>query len=301
MTITRRSLLAGTAAATALSVLPVTVEAHDLGGVSVEVFSDGGFAMPLNILSSEAPRAELLAALGLKEGGVMELKSPLNVSLVRQGDKLTLIDCGSGDRFLPGSGELLATLEKAGIDKDKITNVLLTHAHPDHFWGAVDNFDEIAFPNATFHISEVERALWSAPDAASKLPPDREMFAAGATRVLKQLGDRLKTFKPGAEPVTGIQSLATPGHTPGHVSYLVAGRSGQLMVLGDALTHAVISFRHPQWKAGNDMDPQQAITTRLSLLDRLATDRLACIGYHFAGGGLGRVEKDGTVFRLVPA
>jgi glyoxylase-like metal-dependent hydrolase (beta-lactamase superfamily II) len=293
-------MLAAAATVTA-SIWPVRSHALDLGGVSVEVMTDGGFTMPLSILSSNAPRAELLAALGLSEGGPMEMRSPLNVSLVRRGNRLTLIDCGSGDRFLPGSGELLTTLEKAGIDREAVTDVLFTHAHPDHFWGAVDNFDDIAFPKASFHIAEAERALWAASDIASRLPPDREMFAAGATRILKALGDRLVTFKPDAEVVPGVKAIATPGHTPGHVSFQVQGSNGGLMVLGDALTHRVVSVQHPQWASGSDMDGAQGSATRLRLLDRLAADKLACIGYHFAEGGFGRVERAGAGYRLVPA
>jgi glyoxylase-like metal-dependent hydrolase (beta-lactamase superfamily II) len=299
--LTRRGFMAAAAATVAASTWPQTSHALDLGGVSVEVMTDGGFSMPLSILSSTAPRAELLAALGLADGGPQELRSPLNVSLVRRGERLTLIDCGSGDRFLPGSGELLTTLEKAGIDREAVTDVLFTHAHPDHFWGAVDNFDDIAFPKARFHIAEDERNLWSAPDIATRLPADREMFAAGATRILKALGDRLVTFKPGGEVAPGIQAVATPGHTPGHVAFQVQGSAGGLMVLGDALTHRIVSVQHPQWVPGSDMDGAQGAATRLKLLDRLAADKLACIGYHFAEGGFGRVERAGAGYRLAPA
>jgi glyoxylase-like metal-dependent hydrolase (beta-lactamase superfamily II) len=73
-----------------------------------------------------------------------------------------------------------------------------------------------------------------------------------------------------------------------------------LLVVGDALTHPVISFEHPDWRpAADHHDADRAVTTRRRLLDRLATDRTPLIGYHLPFPGIGRVERKGTAYSFV--
>ncbi|MFX6226410.1 MBL fold metallo-hydrolase, partial [Acinetobacter baumannii] len=74
------------------------------------------------------------------------------------------------------------SVETAGIDPAKVTQVLFTHAHPDHRWGALDEFDTPAFPNATHHMAQAEWDFWFAPDVFARLPEERHAFAAGAQR-----------------------------------------------------------------------------------------------------------------------
>ena len=67
--------------------------------------------------------------------------------LIEDGDKLTLIDCGLGDKqsekffghYHPhGDDSLDKSLSKAGFSRDDITDVFLTHLHFDHVGGAVE-------------------------------------------------------------------------------------------------------------------------------------------------------------------
>jgi glyoxylase-like metal-dependent hydrolase (beta-lactamase superfamily II) len=106
-------------------------------------------------------------------------------------------------------------------------------------------------------------------------------------------------FKPGDDIVTGLRALDTPGHTQGHVAFEIAGDGG-LIVGADALTHPLISFRHPQWRPVADHVAEQAVATRLRLLDRLATDRLKLIGFHLPYPGVGIVERTSGSYRFVP-
>ena len=87
----------------------------------------------------------------------------------------------------------------------------------------------------------------------------------------------------------------TAAHTQGHVSLELA--SG-LMVLGDALTHPIISFRHPDWRPAADHEPDRAIATRKKLLDRLSAEKLRVIGYHLPYPGTGGVERKVFLLRL---
>ncbi len=301
-TIDRREFLAATATVAfgtlapgvpSLAAEPSTLE---VAGFKVRTFSDGHLTLPANMLApkvDDATRAKALAAAGQQGSSI---KSPLNVTLIEKGDEKILIDVGSGSHFMDTAGRLAENLEAAGVDPDSIAKVIYTHAHPDHVWGTVNDFDELSFPSATHYISEAEWNFWMAKDVLSKVPEERHGFVAGAQRNLKAAKSQLKTMKPGEELGAGIHVLDTAGHTPGHVSIEIGSGKETAVILGDALTHPVISFQHPDWQPAVDQEPDKAVATRKRLLDKLATDKQAIIGYHLPGGGLGRVERKGTSF-----
>lgn len=299
---TRRQVLAGAAALGAAAMLPRPVVARSvarLGEREVISVSDGGFVLPVGMAAAGRANDEVRALLAASNLPTDRIESVLNVTLLREGDSYTLFDCGAGQNFLAGSGKLGENLAAAGIAPEKVKRVVFTHGHPDHLWGAVDDFDTPAFPEATYHFPEAERAYWQNPEIYKQLPEDRHAFAAGAQRILKLLEPKLAFFKPGTDVGNGIASIATPGHTPGHVSFELSGGSNTLIVLGDAITHSIISFRHPDWRNGSDADAALAAETRSKLLARLADQKIPIIGYHLPTPGLGRVERDGLAYRYV--
>lgn len=299
--VTRRFFLqgAGCAAVAGMALPARAVEVAKLGERSLHVISDGGFQMPLAAISRGVPPDEVTALLRAEGLPTDVSNTVLNVTLIKDGDDWTILDAGSGGNFLPGSGKLAANLEAAGIDKTKVKKVIFTHAHPDHLWGAIDEFDSDLFPNASYQISETEWAFWQSPDVYSKLPEDRHMFAAGAQRILKAIAEKTTRFKPGQEVAPGIVAIDSAGHTPGHVCFAVSSGGKSVLVLGDAITHKAISFLHPDWKSGSDTDAEMGAATRKKLLDQLATDKLPFIGYHLPSPGLGRAEKNGNAYRFV--
>lgn len=86
-----------------------------------------------------------------------------------------LVDTGNGPVANSGStgsfgpGMLFDLLESEGISKDSIKHVLLTHAHPDHLGGVVEDMVglEPSFPNAVVHISRTEYEYWTADPVRS--------------------------------------------------------------------------------------------------------------------------------------
>jgi glyoxylase-like metal-dependent hydrolase (beta-lactamase superfamily II) len=297
MRLTRRSLLAATAAGLAARALPAfaapTTFKH--GAFEVTVVSDGHLVLPVSFLAPEAPPAER-AALLQTAGDTFQ--SPTNVTLIRTGAELILVDMGSGDRFMPSAGKLWDNLKAAGIDKGKIGKVVFTHGHPDHLWGAVDELDELMTPDARFYVAAVEWDFWTGDNALRGLPAERAGFVTGARRNFAAIKQRVTMVKPGDEIVSGLRVLATPGHTQGHVALELAGGEG-LIVGGDVLTHPLISFQHPQWRPAADHVPDQAAATRRALLDRLAADRSKLIGFHLPYPGLGSVERKDGAYRFV--
>jgi len=201
---------------------------------------------------------------------------------------------------MPTAGKLWDNLKAAGIDKAKITKVVFTHGHPDHLWGTVDELDELVTPGAAFYVAGAEWDFWNGDNAARGLAPERAGFVTGARRNYAAIKGKVNMVKPGDEIVPGLRIIDTPGHTQGHVSLELAGGDG-LIVGGDALTHPLISFQHPGWKPPTDHLPDQAAATRLTLLDRLATDRCKLIGFHLPYPGIGTVERKDSAYRFVPA
>lgn len=286
----RRSLLTG------LALAPFAL--HTLAQAGQErLFTvlDGAFPLPAALLSKGRPEAEIKAALS----GAESYMSQLNVTVLERAEGFTVFDCGAGSNFIPGAGKLMEALASAGVAPEKVNHLVFTHAHPDHLWGCLDEFGGPAFPNATFHICQAEYAFWHHKDILSKLPEDRQVFATGAQRHLKALEGVLKRFEPEQEILPGLFASATPGHTPGHVAFDVKLGSEIVTVAGDALTHPVLSFRHPDWAGGFDHEPDVAAATRRRLLDRLAADKTVMVGYHLPSGGRGRVEKSGSAYRFV--
>ncbi len=301
--LSRRTFVAATAACIATRAQPAFAAlpySFQHGAFEVTVVSDGHLVLPTTFLAPDAPAAERSALLEAAGETGTQYNSPTNVTLIRTATDLILVDMGSGDRFMPSAGKLWDNLKAAGIEKGKITKVVFTHGHPDHLWGAVDDFDDLATPDATFLVARGEWDFWTGDNATRGLPPERAGFVTGARRNYAAIKDKVKMVKPGDDIVAGLRLIDTPGHTQGHVSLELAGADG-LIVGGDVLTHPLISFGHPDWRPTADHVPGQAAATRRKLLDRLATDHAKLIGFHLPYPGLGVVERKGLAYRFVPA
>lgn len=302
-TFDRRSFLAASVAGVAVRALPAfaaSPHAFRHGAFEVTVVSDGHLVLPTSFLApgAQAPEREAILKAAGQTGE--QYNSPTNVTLIRTNTDLILIDMGSGDRFMPTAGKLWDNLKAAAFDRAKITKVVFTHGHPDHLWGTVDELDDLVTPDAAFYVGAAEWDFWSGENATRGLPAERAGFVTGARRNYTAIKSKVKMVKGGDEIVSGLRIIDTPGHTQGHVSIELAGGDG-LIVGGDALTHPLISFHHPEWKPIADHVPDQAVTTRRKLLNRLATDRSKLIGFHLPYPGVGTVERKDNAYRFVPA
>ena len=76
------------------------------------------------------------------------------------------------------------------------------------------------------------------------------------------------------EVVGGVRAIATPGHTPGHTSYLVGSGKQQLLVLGDVTNIPLLFVKNPGWHAVFDTDAVMAETNRRKMMDRAIADKL---------------------------
>lgn len=275
------------------------------GAFEITVLSDGYFVLPppgtardIGFLYPDVPRTELETFMKSIGQGMDRVQLPNNVVLIRSASELMLIDTGAGAGWQPTAGKLVENLQLAGVDPTQITKVIFTHAHPDHLWGVASGDGALHFPNASYVVSAAEWNFWMADDVLSKIPENFRLFALGAKRDLSRIKDKLMTLKPDDEIVSGLRLMATFGHTPGHVSVEVAGADG-LVIAGDVVANAAVSFAHPEWRFGIDALPDIAVRSRQRLLDRAAGEKMRLLGSHWPYPGLGTVERAGAAYRFV--
>lgn len=267
-----------------------------LGDIRIDTLSDGNLVLPMSFVTDHEGAAEIMAKHGVT-GDTFE--PPCNVTLVRDGTNTVLFDVGSGPDFMPTAGKLSEAMEALGIAPDDVTHVVITHAHPDHLWGVLDDFDEPLFANASHMIGKREWDYWIDPETANTIGAGRESFAAGAIRRLKLLEEQITTFGEDEEILPGIGAIASFGHTPGHMSFEVRHGSDACLIVGDAIGNHHLAFAQPLWASGSDQDTEAGARTRLALLEKLANEQMPMVGFHLPDGGVGRVERDGDAFRFV--
>ena len=273
-----------------------SVRTIELGSGQLMLLSDGYMQLPLSFsLPDSIAQDERTALIERYQLDPESIRQPCTVTLWKTPEKTILIDAGGGTLFMPTLGNLLDSLASVDIEPADISDVVFTHAHPDHLWGLVDDFDELTFPEANYYMNSVEWDYWRADDTIDKTPDARKSFVVGAQNRMVYLEDRIQLFKWGDEVLPGLEAMDTSGHTPGHTSFALHQGSQSLMVLGDALIHPVFSFHKPSWPSGSDQNPEKGISTRLKLLDRAVADDQSVVGFHLPDSGYGQVEKDGSV------
>jgi len=271
----------------------------EFGAIKIDVVSDGSLTLPGNFIFEPMPKDELAPVLEKHGQSPEQLTPPCNVTLMRSGDRTVLFDVGSGPDFAPNSGILLDSLESLGVSPDDVTDIVFTHAHPDHLWGLLDDFDDPLFPEASYMIGKTEWDYWMNPNTVDAIGEARVSFAVGAQRRLAMIEDNITFFNDGEEIIQGVAARKSFGHTPGHMAFELNSGSQSVMIIGDAIANHHVAFERPEWPSGSDQDQDLASATRVGLLDQLATTKMQIIGYHLKGNGLGRVEKSGSAYRFV--
>lgn len=274
-----------------------------LGEAEVTIVSDGHLTTPASLLGVNADPEAVKAFLS---GHFLDTEvnyAHTNHVIVRAAGRTVLTDVGSGEKFQPTAGKLLQNLAAAGMRAQDITDVALTHAHPDHVWGALDDFDEPRIPDAIHHIGRTEHDWWMQDGLFDRVPEGMQAFVAGARNALRPMGemDRLAFVAHGAEIAPGVTMIDTPGHTAGHMSLAVQSAGAKMLVIGDALNNGYVSAERPDWIFGFDLDGAQAVATRRRLLEMAATERMTVVGYHFPFPGVGHLVRDGAAYRFIPA
>ena len=237
--------------------------------------------------------------------GVMKIS--FQCFVVRSGKERIMIDTciGNGRQreyevFSNLRGTFLEDIKAAGFPRETITKVLCTHLHQDHVgWNTMQDGGRFVptFPNARYLFGRKEHEHW-------------EMLKrTGSHHFMGHLKDAVDPITQAGladfiEPTLALTDevslFPTHGHTPGHVSVMIASKGQEAIITGDAMHHP-IQLAEPGFANNFDMDPETALKTRRQLYERAADKDILIIGTHFCDPTSGFIVRDGNAWKLKPA
>ncbi len=277
-----------------------------IGEFQATVISDGYGPIPVGpIFAANASETELAPVLkaNFMPPVIQVTNNPL---VVDTGRERILVDTGFGEKIGPPFGTfpgLEENLRRAGFSLESIDLVVITHCHLDHIGGLVTKSGALAFPKARYVFVDTEWNYWTGngyeSDVNSSPMPDpfKQATIAVARENLPSVAERSRFVKQGGEIANGVHYVAAPGHSPSHASILFTSGKEQFMHMGDIAHNPVTSLQHPDWTPVFDYDPVQAIKSRKVILDRVATDGVMAMAYHFPFPAIGHVVRRGTAYR----
>jgi len=139
------------------------------------------------------------------------------IALLRGHGRVVMIDTGAfGQRQL-----VLERLAANGLTPADVTDVVLTHSHWDH------SVNWVMFPNACVLIDSDELA-WSLKEPWGTTPVP-ELYVRELDR-----SPQLVRIGAGQQVLPGLTAHHAPGHTPGHLIFVLEGESRDIIFTGDA-------------------------------------------------------------------
>lgn len=318
--LSRRTMLAGSAAsAGALSLAPSFIEAYfnsamaqaagfnkyKVGSIDVCGIADGVNTFPLpDRFVVNQPKEEVVKALKAAGQDGEKLSIPFNPVAFQNGSRVVLIDTGMGpaaNTQNPNVGNTVKNLTAAGIDPNKVTDVVISHFHGDHINGLLNGTNP-TFPNAQVWVPAPEWKYWTDEGELGRAPEGRKGAFANVKRIFADgLKNKVTQYEHGKEVVPGLTSVATLGHTPGHTSFILASGNDKVFIQSDVTNVPYLFVNNPGWHVQFDQDAKMAEETRRKTFDMLSAEKMRVQGFHFPFPSLGRIEKAGDGYKLVAA
>jgi len=315
--VTRREMLASAAGVStlgltgSLSFMPsaLAADVREKGhysykvGPDIEVISiyDGIWQKPHNEgFITGATIEETKSAL--REAGLTDEHVPIEFAftVVKTGDRTILIDAGTGAQLAPTAGLGSKGMTNAGISKDDINTVLISHFHPDHIFGLMEkDTNAQVFPDVEIMVNENEFAFWTSEEGLKSLPENRRSLAKRIQATLSRWKN-VTQYTADKELAPGIRSVDTYGHTPGHTAFHLSSGNEEAILLGDLMNLPALFLTNLDWQPVFDADKEKAGKVRKAMVDRVVTDDITVAGYHFGFPNSGKFKKDGKSHTFVP-
>ena len=271
-----------------------------VGDFEVTVLSDGTQPLAADKLLVNIKPEEIVSALAMSY-----LKSPIensdNAFLVNTGEKLVLVDAGSGKLLGPTRGQLRANLIAAGYRPEQVDEIYITHMHADHVGGLADG-EAMAFPNAVVRIEKQDADYWMSTENMDKAPEQMKRFFVGAMASLNPYikAGQFKPFEGNTDLVRGLHAVASPGHTPGHAFFVAEGKGQKMVFWGDLVHVLAVQLMFPSAGIAFDTDPARAAVQRRGAFEDAAKEGYLVGGAHIAFPGVGRLRAVNNSYVWVP-
>ena len=276
---------------------PVIYPCCRIGDYQIIALSDGAMAASLELLSgigiSDAEDLQHLA--GVKDAGEIHI----NCYLIRGGGRTLLVDSGTGGHNNMG-GLLQSKLRRLGVHPDEIDTLLLTHGHPDHIGGLLNEQGDPVFKHAVLQIHPLEVAYWQDHAISAAASERGKRNIALARRVLDAYAEKIQLFDE-QEILPGISPVWLPGHTPGHTGFTVCSGQQRLLIWGDIVHFPHIQTVRPAVSVMFDVDPDLAAETRNTVLQKAVDEQLIIAGMHLDQTGFVRLRYAEGEYRIAPA
>ncbi len=210
--------------------------------------------------------------------------------LVRSPEATILIDTGIGPTAPPAVSRgrtLIDEIAETGTSVDEIDLVVLTHFHIDHIgWNRSRRGGAPLFSNARYLCSEDDWRFLESPEVERRFPYVREaLLDLAPYRVVDLVGGN-------HELGTGIRTIASPGHTPGHLSIEIECDGVTVVVTGDVL-QSPVQVHDTGLNSQYDLDHEMAAETRKALVARIAGQGSLMAAGHFLDPSVGILTTRG--------
>ena len=272
-----------------------------VGDFEVTALSDGTAPLAVDTLLTNTTPICVKHALDrwyLKE----PVDTSVNAYLVNTGTRLILIDSGAGVLFGPTVGKLADNLLASGYRPEQVDEVYITHMHADHVGGLMAG-DKLAFPNAIVRADKHDADFWLSQANMDAAPKDAKDFFKSAMISINPYvaAGKSKPFDGETDLAPGIKAMASAGHTPGHMTYIVESKGTKLVLWGDLMHVAAVQFAEPSVTIKFDTDPKAAAVQRKRAYADAARNGYWVAAAHLAFPGIGHVRADGKAYAWVPA
>lgn len=223
---------------------------------------------------------------------------PIQGFLLKTPSHIILVDsCVGNGKSVPGvpdwhmrsDSRFESSLTAAGVSFADIDYVLCTHLHTDHVgWNTqlLDGRWVPTFPNARYLMPAADEEVQRLRNGDMYIESVLPVVEAGQAELIQ------------AEHMLGdyVSLMATPGHTPGHVSIVLNSNGCQAVITGDAI-HSTVQCWYPDWHFKYDADAETAVISRIQLLEHVSEADCIVLGSHFSLPSIGRVTDENGAFR----
>ena len=239
---------------------------HSVGDIDIHLFNDTTSWVDPGGIFGLVPR--VLWSRYLQEDDRHLLPLANHNLLIRAAGKNIIVDTGFGNclsesqqkrygmRQTDGTHAGLAAIGVSAADIDIVIN---THLHDDHCTGnfrvSPDGERRPAFPNADYLVQRREYEDAIAPNERTRATYNLDnyvpLYRSGQLRLLD--GD--------SDIAPGIRALATPGHTPGHMSLRMESGGEHAAFVCD-LASLAVHMERLAWMTAYDVEPLVTLETK---------------------------------------